>query len=240
MSPLPWHLSTLVIFCRYGKAWNKSILPLLNWSIQFLWLLNLCLCLPWIFTKWDVTAARWQDYYTPMRNNTIRWANTRRFADSLWINSWQDETTVQARTMKNQYVHKHIRNSVQSCNSSTKSELWKPGCIMLHCAVSVTAVHLSCLRCRAHCLFPLACNCGATVSLVGVWGSQMQTAQGGRCLAFLWMPSINWWQMSGLFLDGNTSSCSPVLPPRPTGHTSLLGRRSIQPHCTSPIPSCHT
>lgn len=163
---------------------------------------------------------------------------------SFTVNKWSTEWDNSRRwNIKKSYLH-NIRET--QCNITSleshnfESEAAKFSCILLPCVVTSTAVHLSWLWCCAHCLFPLACDHSAMVSLVRVLGLQKQTAQGGRCLAFLWMPSINSWQMSGLLLDGNTSSCYSVLPPRPTGHTSLLGRRSIQPHCTSPIPCCHT
>lgn len=143
-------------------------------------------------------------------------------------------------TVKKPYLHKHDRD-VATAPHGTKTKRAKEAevsCIMLHCAVPKTAVHLSCLQSRARCPFLLAFDRHVTVCSAQALGYQTLSARNGRCLEFLWMPSITWWQMSGLLLDGITSSRYPVL--RPTGYTSLLGRRRAQPHCTIHNPSCHT
>ena len=149
--------------------------------------------------------------------------------------------------MKKPYLHEHNREQLFECkvattpqNHNRHSEAAKLSCIMLHCAVSSTAVHLSCLRCRAHCLSPLACDRGATVRLVWALGCRRRQLRVADAWLFCGCPPSTNDRCQGSSWTATLHHATPVLPPRPTGYTSLLGRRSPQPRCTNTFPSCHT
>lgn len=94
------------------------------------------------------------------------------FTVNKWLAGWEDSSGWNHE--KKPHLHKHNRETLSAklqLHHRVKtggSEAVELSCIMLRCAVSSTAVHLSCLQCRAHCLLPLACDRGATVWSVWV------------------------------------------------------------------------